>query len=71
MPGETKVCCENYQCTYTGEINKKGKAFGFGTAISDTNPEIKFEGTFKNGWRHGVGKFSRCCEFAIENNMLI
>ena len=46
MIGEEKV-------EYTGLVNTKGKAFGWGTAEDDDHN--KYYGTFKDDTFHGIG----------------
>ena len=44
------------QCYYTGEVDETGKTCGNGVIVNVNNPNVKTEGTFLNGARHGISK---------------
>ena len=55
MIGKKKINLLNSKCEYTGEIDKKGNATGFGVAVGVDDPDKKFEGTFFKNSIHGIG----------------
>ena len=56
MIGKKKINLLNSKCEYTGEIDKKGNATGFGVAVGVDDPDKKFEGTFFKNSIHGIGR---------------
>ena len=72
--GETVLNYTSGNYKYTGELDDKGKATGKGIAVNLKNTEqdqndskendkpfvVSLEGTFMNGWPHGVCRFRIC-----------
>ena len=47
--------------TWVGEVDKHGKAYGYGIATRSETPYITFEGTCVNNMLHGL-----CKEFSFK-----
>ena len=51
--------CKNHlswKCSYTGEADQEGKLCGHGIAFSVDNPNVRYEGTFRDDKFFGISK---------------
>ena len=58
MIGKKKINLLNTKCEYTGEIDKKGNATGYGVAFGVDDPDKTYEGTFLKNSIHGLSKLN-------------
>ena len=42
---------------YTGEVDENSKPCGFGSASEIDNPDRTIDGTWLNGFDHGISKY--------------
>ena len=54
--GTTTFEIDGKKVTYEGLLNKRGKAFGNGTATRVDSPDVSYAGTFRDNELHGLGK---------------